>query len=77
MANSILGTSHINRTNLGNLLTWGRNYCEELGLIEVIKLSGEPFDKVTLTSLGSRFYSLIQVQQHIKRESIHLVHDVS
>lgn len=76
LINRILGTNHVNKTNIGNLLTWSRNYCRELGLIDIIKLEKEKFDKVAFTSIGSRFYHLLDLQQNIKRESIHLTHDV-
>lgn len=69
--NKILGTNFSNKTNMGNVLTWSRNYCEELELIEIIKTGGKS-SKVVLTSIGSRVLNILELTQHIKREIIHI-----
>ena len=76
LANRILGTAHNNKTNLGNILTWSRNYCEELGLIEIVPISGQNYSKAVFTSLGSRFYGILETQNRIKRESVQIQQEI-
>lgn len=70
LATAIFGKRYSWRT-ITDFLSFTCNQCEELGLVERIKLEGA-HDRVVLTSLGSRVLSLIEVDLHLKRERIHI-----
>lgn len=76
MLNYILGTNWHNPTSMGNVLTWSRNYCRELGLIEVIKGEQGGSERAVMTTLGSRIYGLLELTQSLKREIIHIPQQV-
>lgn len=70
--NIIFRTNWDITTNMGNIITWARNYCNEMSLIEIIKIDGEAYDKVVFTSLGSRIYNFMELMQQLKREIIQI-----
>ena len=70
--NIIFKTNWDISTNMGNIITWARNYCRDMGLIEIIKIDGETYDKVVFTSLGSRIYNFMELMQQLKREIIQI-----
>jgi hypothetical protein len=47
------------------------NHCEELGLIDRIKTSGQ-FDRAVFTSLGSRVLNYLEMDINFKREKIQI-----
>lgn len=69
-ANSFLGTDY-SQITLANWLNFVCTHCEELGLVERIK-TNTPYDRTTLTSLGSRVLGFIEMDLHLKRERIQL-----
>lgn len=69
-ANSFLGTNYTQIT-LSNWLNFVCTHCEELGLVERIKTTTE-YDRVTLSSLGSRVLGFIEMDLHLKREKIQI-----
>lgn len=77
LLNHILATNWDKQTNLGNVLTWSRNYCEELGLIETIKGERKGSERAVMTTLGSRIYGLLELTQLLKREIIHIPQQIS
>ncbi len=56
---------------LTDFLAFTCNQCEELGLIERIRLKGD-FDRAVLTPLGSRVLGMVELDLHLKRERIHI-----
>lgn len=69
-ANSFLGTNYTQIT-LSNWLNFVCTHCEEVGLVERIKTKTE-YDRVTLSSLGSRVLGFIEMDLHLKREKIQI-----
>lgn len=65
-ANSFLGTNY-SKITLSNWLNFTCQHCEELGLVERIKTTTE-YDRVHLSSLGSRVLGFIEMDLHLKRE---------
>ncbi|MGB9774841.1 MAG: hypothetical protein ACP5N6_15495 [Anaerolineae bacterium] len=70
LATALFGKRYAWRT-LTDFLSFTCNQCEELGLVERIKLKGDS-DRAILTPLGSRVLGLIEVDLHLKRERIHI-----
>ncbi|MDQ3713113.1 MAG: hypothetical protein M3388_12960 [Acidobacteriota bacterium] len=69
-ANSFLGTNYTQIT-LSNWLNFVCTHCEELGLVERIRTTTE-YDRVTLSSFGSRVLGFIEMDLHLKREKIQI-----
>ncbi|MBU1017050.1 MAG: hypothetical protein ABIJ36_00650 [Patescibacteria group bacterium] len=65
-ANSFLGTNY-SQITLCNWLNFVCTHSEELGLIERIRTNAE-YDRVILSSLGSRVLGFIEMDLHLKRE---------
>jgi hypothetical protein len=65
-ANAFLGTNYTQGV-LANWLNFVCNHCLELGLIERIKTESS-YDRVILTTLGSRVLGFIEMDLHLKRE---------
>ncbi len=59
-----------------DFLSFTCNQCEELGLVERLKLEGTS-DRAILTPLGSRILGLMEIDLHLKRERIHIPMQVS
>ena len=70
LATALLGKRYSWRT-LTDFLSFTCNQCEELDLVERVKLSGA-YDHVVLTLLGSRIIGLFELDLHLKRERIHI-----
>lgn len=71
LCQKIMGTKFSSKTNMGNVLTWTRNWSKELGLVDVIKLKNKK-TRCMMTSLGSRVYGALELTQSLKREMIHI-----
>ncbi len=69
--NNILNSSYSPRT-LKELLQQLCNYCEELELVERIPNRNCHYDKVILTSLGSRVIGYFELYLHLKREQLQI-----
>jgi hypothetical protein len=69
--NNILNSSYSPRT-LKELLQQLCNYCEELELIERIPNKNCHYDKIILTSLGSRVIGYFELYLHLKREQLQI-----
>jgi len=69
-ANSLMGKSY-KWTTMRKLLRFTCNQCEELDLAERIRLSTR-YDRVVLTSLGSRVLGYLELYLHLKREQIQI-----
>ena len=70
LATALFGKRYAWRT-ITDFLAFTCNQCEELGLVERVKLRGDS-DRAILTPLGSRVLGLIEMDLHIKRERIHI-----
>lgn len=75
LATALLGKRYAWRT-LTDFLAFTCNQCEELGLVERLRLQGD-YDRVILTSLGSRVLGLVELELHMKRERIQIPLHVS
>lgn len=64
-------------TTVREFLSFTCNQCEELGLVERLKIENADYDKCSLTSLGSRLLGYLELYLHLKREQIQLPLDVS
>jgi len=69
--NDLLGTCYNMRT-ARRFMSFTCNQCEELGLVEKIKLPNKDYHKVTLTTLGSRVLGFLELYLHLKREEIQI-----
>jgi hypothetical protein len=54
------------------LLLFTCNQCEELELVERIRLSDSSYDRAVMTSLGSRVLGFLELHLHLKREQIQI-----
>ncbi|MCS7187991.1 MAG: hypothetical protein RMK89_13720 [Armatimonadota bacterium] len=70
LAAALFGKRYAWRT-LTDFLSFTCNQCEELGLVERIKLEGT-HNRVVLTPIGSRILDLMEIDLHLKRERIHI-----
>lgn len=59
-------------TTVKELLLFTCNQCEELDLAERIRLSGCPYERVMLTTLGSRVLGYLELYSHLKREQMQI-----
>ncbi|MFN4179311.1 MAG: hypothetical protein ACK4I8_03275 [Armatimonadota bacterium] len=75
LAMALFGKRYSWRT-ITDFLSFTCNQCEELGLVERIKIEGAS-DRAILTPLGSRILGLMEIDLHLKRERIHIPMQVS
>jgi hypothetical protein len=68
--NAFLGTNYTEGV-LANWMNFICTHCEELSLVERIKTEG-PYDRATLTTLGSRVLGFIEMDLHLKRERLQI-----
>jgi hypothetical protein len=54
------------------LLLFTCNHCEELELVERMRLARSGYDRAVMTSLGSRVLGFLELHQHLKREQIQI-----
>lgn len=54
------------------LLLFTCNHCEELELVERMRLSRSGYDRAVMTSLGSRVLGFLELHLHLKREQIQI-----
>jgi hypothetical protein len=54
------------------LLLFTCNHCEELELVERMRLSRSRYDRAVMTSLGSRTLGFLELHLHLKREQIQI-----
>lgn len=54
------------------LLSFTCNQCQELGLVERIRLRRSRYDRVMLTTLGSRVLGYLELYLHLKREQVQI-----
>jgi hypothetical protein len=59
-------------TTVRELLLFTCNQCEELDLVERMRLSKSMYDRVVLTSLGSRVLGYLELYLHLKREQLQI-----
>ena len=59
-------------TTVRKLLSFTCNQCEELELAERMRLRKSKYDRVVLTTLGSRVLGFLELYLHLKREQIQL-----
>jgi len=55
-----------------DLLNFTCNQCEELELVERTKIENSDYDRVILTTLGSRVLGWLELYLHLKREQIQI-----
>jgi len=55
-----------------DLLNFTCNQCEELELVERMKIENSDYDRVILTTLGSRVLGWLELYLHLKREQIQI-----
>lgn len=55
-----------------DLLSFTCNQCEELGLVERMKIENSDYDKAVLTTHGSRVLGWLELYLHLKREQIQI-----
>lgn len=54
------------------LLSFTCNQCEELELVERMRLSRSGYDRAVMTTLGSRVLGFLELHLHLKREAIQI-----
>jgi len=54
------------------LLLFTCNQCEELGLVERMRILESAYDRVVLTSLGSRVLGYLELYLHLRREQLQI-----
>jgi hypothetical protein len=59
-------------TTVRELLPFTCNQCEELDLAERMRLSKSKYDRVLLTTLGSRVLGYLELYLHLKREQLQI-----
>ena len=59
-------------TTVKELLLFTCNQSEELGLVERIKLHNSLYDRIVLTTLGSRILGYLELYLHLKREQLQI-----
>lgn len=59
-------------TTIREFLSFTCNQCEELNLVERIKIEKSDYDKVLLTTLGSRVLGYLELYLHLKREMMQI-----
>jgi len=67
---ALIGKRYSWRT-LTDFLAFTCNQCEELGLVNRLRLQGD-YDRVVLTALGSRVLGLLELDLHLKRERVQI-----
>lgn len=70
LAEGLIGKRYSWRT-ITDFLAFSCNQCEELGLVDRVKLQGD-HDRAVLTSLGSRVLGLLELDLHLKRERVQI-----
>jgi hypothetical protein len=69
--NFLLGKSY--RWNTASeLLQFTCNQCEELELVERMRLSKSMYDRIVLTTLGSRVLGYLELYLHLRREQLQI-----
>ncbi|MCJ7458873.1 MAG: hypothetical protein MUP17_07765 [candidate division Zixibacteria bacterium] len=69
--NFLFGKSYRWNTAI-ELLQFTCNQCEELELVERMKLQKTKFDRVVLTTLGSRVLGYLELYLHLRREQLQI-----
>jgi hypothetical protein len=59
-------------TTVRELLLFTCNQCEELELVERMRLSQSRYDRVVLTTLGSRVLGYLELYLHLRREQLQI-----
>lgn len=59
-------------TTIRELLLFTCNQCEELELVERMRLSKSMYDRVVLTTLGSRILGYLELYLHLRREQLQI-----
>jgi len=59
-------------TTIRKLLIFTCNQCEELELVERMRLSKSKYDRVVLTTLGSRVLGYLELYLHLRREQLQI-----
>lgn len=59
-------------TTVRELLLFTCNQCEELELVERMRLHKSKYDRVVLTTLGSRVLGYLELYLHLKREQLQI-----
>lgn len=59
-------------TTVRELLLFTCNQCEELDLVDRMRLSRSAYDRVVLTTLGSRVLGYLELYLHLKREQLQI-----
>lgn len=59
-------------TTVRELLLFTCNQCEELELVERMRLSKSMYDRVVLTTLGSRVLGYLELYLHLRREQLQI-----
>lgn len=59
-------------TTVRELLSFTCNQCEELELAERMRFSKSPYDRVVLTTLGSRVLGYLELYLHLRREQMQI-----
>lgn len=59
-------------STITELLAYSSNQCEELGLIEKVKLEKGHYDRAIMTSLGSRILGYLELYLHLRREQVQI-----
>lgn len=59
-------------TTIRELLLFTCNQCEELELVERMRLSKSIYDRVVLTTLGSRVLGYLESYLHLRREQLQI-----
>ncbi|MDI6810418.1 MAG: hypothetical protein QMD80_01845 [archaeon] len=69
--NFLFGSSY-RWTTTRELLLFSCNQCEELELVERMRLSKSMYDRVVLTTLGSRVLGYLELYLHLRREQMQI-----
>lgn len=69
--NFLFGTSY-RWTTVRELLLFTCNQCEELELVERMRLFKSMYDRVVLTTLGSRVLGYLELYLHLRREQMQI-----
>jgi len=59
-------------TTVRDLLLFTCNQCEELDLVERMRLSKSMYDRIVLTTLGSRILGYLELYLRLKREQLQI-----
>ncbi len=69
--NFLFGTNY-RWTTIRELLSFTCNQCEELELVERVRFSRSLYDRVVLTTLGSRVLGYLELYLHLRREQLQI-----